>query len=94
MALAGDGAMQMNGLAELITVAKYWREWRDPRWIVLVLGVLATVGTQDAWLDGYGIVAYGIGPLMFIPLSAGFIAGARASRFVENVFTAPVRRAA
>jgi pyruvate dehydrogenase (quinone) len=36
-ALAGDGAMQMNGLAELITVAKYWREWRDPRWIALVL---------------------------------------------------------
>ncbi|HET6439561.1 MAG TPA: thiamine pyrophosphate-requiring protein [Anaeromyxobacter sp.] len=37
VALAGDGAMQMNGLAELITVAKYWREWRDPRWVILVL---------------------------------------------------------
>jgi pyruvate dehydrogenase (quinone) len=36
-ALAGDGAIQMNGLAELITVAKYWREWKDPRWITLVL---------------------------------------------------------
>jgi pyruvate dehydrogenase (quinone) len=36
-ALAGDGAMQMNGLAELITVAKYWRRWRDPRLVVLVL---------------------------------------------------------
>ncbi len=36
-ALAGDGAMQMNGLAELITVAKYWRRWADPRLIVLVL---------------------------------------------------------
>ncbi len=36
-ALAGDGAMQMNGLAELITVGRYWREWRDPRWIALVL---------------------------------------------------------
>jgi pyruvate dehydrogenase (quinone) len=37
-ALAGDGAMQMNGLAELITIAKYWRErWRDPRLCVLVL---------------------------------------------------------
>ncbi len=36
-ALAGDGAMQMNGLAELITVAKYWRAWSDPRWIALVL---------------------------------------------------------
>jgi pyruvate dehydrogenase (quinone) len=36
-ALVGDGAMQMNGLAELITVAKYWREWSDPRFYVLVL---------------------------------------------------------
>ena len=37
IALVGDGAMQMNGLAELITVAKYWRRWSDPRLIVLVL---------------------------------------------------------
>jgi pyruvate dehydrogenase (quinone) len=29
--------MQMNGNAELITIAKYWRQWRDPRLIVLVL---------------------------------------------------------
>jgi pyruvate dehydrogenase (quinone) len=29
--------MQMNGLAELITIAKYWEEWEDPRLIVLVL---------------------------------------------------------
>ncbi len=36
-ALAGDGAMQMNGLAELITIAKYWRGWEDPRLVVLVL---------------------------------------------------------
>src|SRR5581483_2917947 len=27
IALVGDGAMQMSNLAELITVAKYWREW-------------------------------------------------------------------
>ena len=27
----------MNGMNELITVAHYWREWRDPRLIVLVL---------------------------------------------------------
>ncbi len=33
----GDGAMQMNGLAELITVKHYWREWADPRLIVAVL---------------------------------------------------------
>jgi pyruvate dehydrogenase (quinone) len=29
--------MQMNGMAELITVAKYWREWADPRLVVAVL---------------------------------------------------------
>jgi pyruvate dehydrogenase (quinone) len=37
IACVGDGAMQMNGLAELITVAKYWRCWTDPRLVVLVL---------------------------------------------------------
>lgn len=37
IALTGDGAMQMNGNNELITVAKYWKEWSDPRLIFLVL---------------------------------------------------------
>ncbi len=37
IAIAGDGAMQMNGMNELITVAKYWKEWSDPRLVVLVL---------------------------------------------------------
>jgi pyruvate dehydrogenase (quinone) len=37
LAMVGDGAMQMNGNAELITVAKYWKEWKDPRFIILVL---------------------------------------------------------
>lgn len=37
LALLGDGAMQLNGLAELITVAHHWTQWRDPRLIVLVL---------------------------------------------------------
>ncbi len=37
IALTGDGAMQMNGLNSCITVAKYWKEWSDPRWITLVL---------------------------------------------------------
>jgi pyruvate dehydrogenase (quinone) len=36
-ALLGDGAMQMNGVNELITVSKYWREWADPRFVLLVL---------------------------------------------------------
>ena len=34
---AGDGAMQMNGLAELITIKHYWEQWVDPRLIVAVL---------------------------------------------------------
>jgi pyruvate dehydrogenase (quinone) len=37
IALVGDGAMQMNGMAELITVAHYWHQWSDPRLIVAVL---------------------------------------------------------
>ena len=37
IALVGDGAMQMDGLNELITVAKYWQRWSDPRLVVLVL---------------------------------------------------------
>ncbi|MFG2693203.1 thiamine pyrophosphate-requiring protein [Kitasatospora sp. NPDC048407] len=37
IAIVGDGAMQMNGLAELITAAKYYREWSDPRLVVAVL---------------------------------------------------------
>ncbi len=37
IALVGDGAMQMNGLAELITVKHYWRQWADPRLIVAIL---------------------------------------------------------
>jgi pyruvate dehydrogenase (quinone) len=37
VALVGDGAMQMNNMAELITVQRYWRRWADPRLIVCVL---------------------------------------------------------
>ncbi|HET6848358.1 MAG TPA: thiamine pyrophosphate-requiring protein [Gaiellales bacterium] len=37
IALVGDGAMQMNGINELITISKYWKEWSDPRLVVLVL---------------------------------------------------------
>jgi pyruvate dehydrogenase (quinone) len=35
--MTGDGAMQMNGNAELLTIAKYWERWTDPRLIILVL---------------------------------------------------------
>ena len=37
IAMVGDGAMQMNGMNGLITIAKYWEKWADPRLIVLVL---------------------------------------------------------
>jgi pyruvate dehydrogenase (quinone) len=37
IALVGDGAMQMNGMAELITIAKYHEQWPDQRLIVMVL---------------------------------------------------------
>lgn len=37
IALVGDGAMQMIGNTELVTVMKYWKRWEDPRFIVMVL---------------------------------------------------------
>jgi pyruvate dehydrogenase (quinone) len=37
IALVGDGAMQMNGMAELLTIKKYWKEWKNPQLVVLVL---------------------------------------------------------
>ena len=37
VAFEGDGAMQMNGLAELLTISRYWKTWSDPRAIVAVL---------------------------------------------------------
>jgi ABC-type transport system involved in multi-copper enzyme maturation permease subunit len=66
--------------------------WLGAAVILIAVGGLATVGTQDTWLDGYGIIAYCLVPLGFIPLAAGAIASPRANRFVESVFTAPVER--
>ncbi len=37
LAFIGDGAMQMNGLNVMITISKYWKQWSDPRLIVMVL---------------------------------------------------------
>ncbi|OMB92939.1 thiamine pyrophosphate-requiring protein [Mycobacterium sp. NS-7484] len=37
IAFVGDGAMQMNGMAELITIKRYHHEWSDPRLIVAIL---------------------------------------------------------
>jgi pyruvate dehydrogenase (quinone) len=36
VALVGDGAMQMNNMAELITIAKYCERWPDQRLVVCV----------------------------------------------------------
>jgi pyruvate dehydrogenase (quinone) len=36
LAIVGDGAFQMNGLAELITVKRYWERWGDPRLVFCV----------------------------------------------------------
>lgn len=54
VALAGDGAMQMSGNAELITLAHRWRGWRDPRFVVLVLknGDLAEVSWEQREMEG------------------------------------------
>jgi len=37
IAMVGDGAMQMGGMAEMLTAAKYYKTWADPRMVVLVL---------------------------------------------------------
>ena len=54
IALEGDGAMQMNGINELITVAARWRDWADPRLIVLVLnnGDLNMVTWEERAMGG------------------------------------------
>ena len=33
----GDGAFQMLGMNELLTIKRHWQSWEDPRFIVLVL---------------------------------------------------------
>lgn len=66
--------------------------WLGAAVILLAVGGVATVGTQDTWLDGYGIIAYFLVPLAFVPLTAVALASPRANRFVESVFTAPVER--
>jgi hypothetical protein len=77
---------------ELKAVTRGRFAWAGAAVILLAVGGVAAVGTQDTWLDGYGIVAYGLVPLGFIPIAAMMMASPRANRFVEQVFTAPVRR--
>ncbi len=37
VAMVGDGAMQMGGMAEMLTALKYYKTWSDPRLVILVL---------------------------------------------------------
>lgn len=37
IALVGDGAMLMNGINGLVTIANSWKEWSDPRLVIMVL---------------------------------------------------------
>ncbi|MGE2731788.1 thiamine pyrophosphate-requiring protein [Mycolicibacterium vaccae] len=54
VALVGDGAMQMSGLLELITIADSWQAWDDPRFVVLVLhnGDLSEVSWEQREMEG------------------------------------------
>jgi pyruvate dehydrogenase (quinone) len=54
IALLGDGAMQMNGISGLVTIAKVWREWGDPRLTVMVLnnGDLNQVTWEQRAMEG------------------------------------------
>jgi pyruvate dehydrogenase (quinone) len=56
IALVGDGAMQMNGNNGLVTISKYWKQWSDPRLIILVLnnGDLNQVTWEQRVMTGDG----------------------------------------
>ncbi len=54
IATVGDGAMLMNGINGLITLSELWREWPDPRLIVMVLnnGDLNQVTWEQRAMEG------------------------------------------
>ncbi|HWI14510.1 MAG TPA: thiamine pyrophosphate-dependent enzyme, partial [Burkholderiales bacterium] len=54
IALQGDGAMQMNGINGLITIARLWRQWEDPRLTIMVLnnGDLNQVSWEQRVMEG------------------------------------------
>jgi len=54
IALTGDGAMQMNGLAELLTIARSRSRWSDQRLVVCVLHNRSQPGHLGAAGDGWG----------------------------------------
>jgi hypothetical protein len=43
--------------------------WLGAGVVLLALGGVAAAATQDAWVDGYGIIAYFLVPLAFVPLA-------------------------
>jgi pyruvate dehydrogenase (quinone) len=54
IATLGDGAMQMNGINGLITIAKVWKDWKHPRLTVMVLnnGDLNQVTWEQRVMEG------------------------------------------
>ena len=52
----GDGAFQMNGMNVMITVSKYWKQWSDPRFVIMVLNNrdLNQVTWEERAQDGRG----------------------------------------
>ncbi|MCU1635580.1 MAG: thiamine pyrophosphate-requiring protein [Cryobacterium sp.] len=52
--LSGDGAMQMTGLAEMITLSRLWPGWDDPRFVICVFnnGDLAEVTWEQREMEG------------------------------------------
>lgn len=52
--MLGDGAMQMNGINGLVTIADLWRTWRDPRMAIMVLnnGDLNQVTWEQRVMEG------------------------------------------
>jgi pyruvate dehydrogenase (quinone) len=55
IAISGDGAMQMLGMNELITISKYYKQWNDPRLMVIVINNmdLNMVSWEQRALGGY-----------------------------------------
>jgi pyruvate dehydrogenase (quinone) len=55
IAMVGDGAMQMNNMAELITVVKYWKDWASPHWVCCVFNNedLNQVTWEQRVLEGF-----------------------------------------
>ncbi|AGP54202.1 thiamine pyrophosphate-requiring protein [Streptomyces rapamycinicus] len=82
VALVGDGAMQMNGLAELITVAKYRQLWEDPRLVIAIWN------NQDLNQVTWEMRAMGGAP-QFLPSQA--IPDVSYARFAESLGMTGIR---